>query len=65
MPALRKILKFPENREFNREFFGFSADSALRSNFNALRPNSLRAPEQGIFSPEQGIFRTEQGIRFP
>jgi hypothetical protein len=38
-------LKFPENREFNREFFGFPADSAFpgadsRSDFNALQPNS-------------------------
>jgi hypothetical protein len=46
------ILKFPENREFNREFFGFAPDSALPNaksgrDFNALQANSLRSAKTG------------------
>jgi hypothetical protein len=48
------ILEFPENREINREFFGFLADLALsnansRCHFNALQPNSLRSAKVGDF----------------
>jgi hypothetical protein len=48
------VLKFPENREFNREFSGFSVDSRLpnansRRDFNALQPNSLRFAKPGNF----------------
>jgi hypothetical protein len=55
-------LKFPENREFNREFFEFSADSALlgadsRSDFNALQPNSLLTARAEIASQFQCVAR--------
>ena len=44
----------PENREFNREFSGFSTDSALPdinslSDFNALQPNSLSCAKPADF----------------
>jgi hypothetical protein len=58
--TIHLILKFPENREFNREFLRIRGHFGLpgaisRSHFNALQANSLRPKEQGIFSREQGI----------
>jgi hypothetical protein len=52
--AARTVLKFPENREFNREFSGFSPESALlgvdsRSHFNGLQVNSLLFAKVGDF----------------
>jgi len=63
--------KFPENREFNREFLEISLDSCLLARFlkpvakriRQLAANSLFLRKQGNFSPEQGIRPTEQGIR--
>jgi hypothetical protein len=57
------VPKFPENREFNREFSEISPipgrfghfEVNLRSNFSALQANSLSMGEQGIFSTEQRI----------
>jgi hypothetical protein len=56
----RQNLKFPENREFNREFSGFSTDSALRSadfhsHFNVLPSNSLSVQNRQIFSRFQCV----------
>jgi hypothetical protein len=64
------ILKFPENREINREFLRIRGKNGVfgrfrvnsRSNFSALQANSLSQKEQGIFLQEQGIFPMEQGI---
>jgi hypothetical protein len=60
-------LKFPENREFNREFFRmrpfwafFASNRSDKS--RGLHRNSLRPKEQGIFSTDQGIHSLEQGI---
>ena len=61
------ILEFPDNRENNREFRKFLANSAIAevhscSNSCALRANSLLAGNRESFSPEQGIHPPEQGI---
>src|SRR5260370_124126 len=58
--TIHLIVKFPENREINREFLRIRGHFGLpgaisRSYFNALQANSLRPKEQGIFSREQGI----------
>jgi hypothetical protein len=58
--------KFPDNREFNREFFDFRPFSAiLARNLWAISMACSKIPyetEQGIFLAEQGIFSSEQGI---
>ena len=58
--------KFPDNREFNREFFDFRPFSAiLARNLWAISMACSKIPyetEQGIFFVEQGIFWSEQGI---
>ena len=67
------ILKFPENREFNREFSGFSAESDLpgvnsRSHFNGLQVNSLIFAKVGRFGSKVNALQAnslswaEQGI---
>src|SRR5262249_25218533 len=64
-------VKFPDNREWNREFletspdFGLSGgfESRSRSRFNSL-PKSLFLRKQGISAPEQGIHRSKQGISY-
>jgi hypothetical protein len=58
-------LQFPDNREFNREFFDFGPFSVI------LAPNRWAnsmacgkipyATEQGIFATEQGISEKDQG----
>ena len=53
------LLKFPANREFNREFCKIVASGALRD------PNLLRrrkALKRIPYLTEQGIILTEQGI---
>ena len=59
-------LKFPANREINREFFNFGPD---RGSEVAIRPMIQRtwseipyATEQGIISEEQGNLAQEQGF---
>jgi len=59
-------VKFPANREINREFFNFGRD---RRSEVVIRPMIQRtwseipySTEQGIFVKEQGICTQEQGI---
>jgi hypothetical protein len=58
--------KFPDNREFNREFFKFGPFSTnLASNRPAISIACSKIPyamEQGIIFAEQGILAPEQGI---
>jgi hypothetical protein len=68
-----RSLKFPENREFNREFlrirwfFGLAGANSL-SHFNALSENSLSARENQEFVRNfnrlhgNSLFLKEQGI---
>jgi hypothetical protein len=59
-------LKFPANREKNREFCQISASGARETVNNAVVTGlSIRIPystEQGIILAEQGIVVQEQGI---
>jgi hypothetical protein len=61
--------QFPDNREFNREFFDFRPFSAILAwNLWAISMACSKIPyetEQGIFFAEQGIFWSEQGISAP
>jgi hypothetical protein len=60
------MVKFPANREINREFFKFGPVSAiLASNrpANSIACSTIPyAMKQGIFLTEQGIISAEQGI---
>src|SRR5215204_4474353 len=52
------LTKFPENREFNREFFNFGPFSAILATNRRGNPMACSkipdAAEQGIFSPGTG-----------
>ena len=58
--------KFPDNREFNREFFDFRPFSVILARNRCAKSMACsKIPyesEQGIFFAEQGIFWSEQGI---
>jgi hypothetical protein len=61
--------KFPENREFNREFFSFGPFSAefdrfsahYTGNFNGLQQIPSATRNREFAERYQGIFRGEQG----
>ena len=59
-------LKFPANREINREFRGFGPNSTIRASIQPATSMACSqipyATEQGIFLPKQGIPSSEQGI---
>ncbi|SRR6266849_9295632 len=59
-------LKFPTNREINREFRGFAPNSVILAPIQAATSMAYsqipHASEQGIFLPKQGIPSSEQGI---
>src|ERR1700675_3603700 len=61
-------VKFPENREFNREFFrirpfgAFFVSNRSDKSMACTRNREFFSREQGISLTEQGILRSEQGI---
>src|SRR5713226_730018 len=59
-------LKFPTNREINREFREFAPNSVILAPIQAATSMACsqipHASEQGIFLPKQGIPSSEQGI---
>jgi hypothetical protein len=60
-------LKFPANREINREFRQIRPSAAILAPSQQANPMACSkipyATEQGIFLTEQGIFAEEQGIQ--
>ena len=59
-------LKFPANREKNREYFNFGTASRIRRRFSPIISGLLSqipySSEQGVSEQEQGNFGGEQGI---
>src|SRR5215207_8372503 len=59
------LTKFPENREFNREFFNFGPFSAILATNRRGNPMACSkipdAAEQGIFSPGTGNLAARSG----
>jgi hypothetical protein len=52
-------LKFPANREINREFRGFGPNSVILA---SIQPAISMACSQIPYASEQGIFLPKQGI---
>ena|SRR5215472_598919 len=68
--ANASLLKFPANREINREFSPIRGSAALRdgktgSNISCLRPNSLRTRTGNLLRPNRELKRAIREISAP